>query len=71
MILNRDASCLLSSEYSVTIEECVNALYKAKWYRFFDFSDFDVEEYEKYEVRSRRLFVLYIGGFFFKMNFIL
>jgi hypothetical protein len=41
---------LPQSEYSVTVEECVNALYKAKWYRFFDFDDFDVEEYEKYEV---------------------
>lgn len=45
----RDASCLLQSEYSVSVEECVNALYKAKWYGFFDMSDFDLDEYEKYE----------------------
>jgi len=38
----------------VSVEECVNALYKAKWYGFFDMSDFDLEEYEKYEV-SRNL----------------
>lgn len=42
---------MLHSEYSVTVEECVNAFYKAKWYGFFNFSDFDVDEYEKYEVR--------------------
>ncbi|VVC42791.1 Hypothetical protein CINCED_3A023821, partial [Cinara cedri] len=44
-----DASCLLKSEYSITVEECVNALFKAKWYGFFDFDDFDVKEYERYE----------------------
>lgn len=48
--VNRDASCLLHTEYSVTVEECVSALFKAKWYGFFDFDDFDVAEYEKYEV---------------------
>lgn len=47
---DRDASCMLSDEYSVTVEECVNALYKAKWYGFFNFKDFDLDEYEKYEV---------------------
>lgn len=47
---NRDASCMLSNEYSVKVEECVNALYKAKWYGFFNFSDFDLDEYETYEV---------------------
>jgi len=41
----------------VSVEECVNALYKAKWYGFFDMSDFDLDEYEKYEV-SRNLNVL-------------
>lgn len=47
---NRDASCLVKITYLVTVEDCVNALYKAKWYGFFDFSDFDVKEYEKFEV---------------------
>lgn len=47
----------MQSEYSVSVEECVNALYKAKWYGFFDMSDFDLDEYEKYEV-SRNLNVL-------------
>jgi len=41
----------------VSVEECVNALYKAKWYGFFDMSDFDLDEYEKYEV-SRNLKLL-------------
>lgn len=49
--INRDASYLMNPEYYVTVEECVNALYKAKWYGFFDMSDFDLEEYEKYEVK--------------------
>lgn len=48
------------SEYSVTVEECVNALYKAKWYGFFDFSDFDVDEYEKYEVNKIEILCHYI-----------
>jgi len=43
----------------VSVEECVNALYKAKWYGFFDMSDFDLDEYEKYEV-SRNLKLLFI-----------
>lgn len=50
----RDASCLLYTKYSVTIEECVNALYKAKWYGFFYSDDFDLDEYEKYEVSHNK-----------------
>lgn len=42
----------------MSVEECVNALYKAKWYGFFDMSDFDLDEYEKYEV-SRNLKLLF------------
>ncbi|XP_050530021.1 dual specificity protein phosphatase CDC14C isoform X2 [Daktulosphaira vitifoliae] len=45
----RDASCLKQTEYYISIEDCLNALYKAKWYGFFNFNDFDLEEYEKYE----------------------
>lgn len=41
---------LFDSNYVITVEECINALYKAKWYGFFNFSDFDLDQYEKYEV---------------------
>lgn len=42
----------MNTEYSVTVEDCINALYKAKWYGFLNFNDFNVDEYEKYEVSS-------------------
>ncbi|XP_050434211.1 dual specificity protein phosphatase CDC14C-like [Adelges cooleyi] len=45
----RDASLLKDTEFIITVEDCVNALYKAKWYGFFDFDDFDLDEYEKLE----------------------
>lgn len=40
----------LRINYSVTVEECLNALFRAKWYGFFNLADFDLYEYEKYEV---------------------
>jgi len=44
----------------VSVEECVNALYKAKWYGFFDMSDFDLDEYEKYEVSKQFKIIIYL-----------
>jgi len=41
----------LDPHFSILVEECLNALYKAKWYGFFDFANFNVWEYDKYKVR--------------------
>lgn len=49
----RDASYTNEVLYGLTVEDCVNALFKAKWFGFFNFDDFDLDEYEKYEVRSK------------------
>lgn len=44
-------NCIRSSLNSpITVESCLNALFKAKWYRFFDFNDFNLHEYEKHRV---------------------
>ena len=39
------------AEYSITILDCLLAVEKALKFNFFDFEDFDVDEYEFYEVR--------------------
>ncbi|XP_044741575.1 dual specificity protein phosphatase CDC14C-like [Chrysoperla carnea] len=47
-ILFRDVSfgmCL----YQISLLDCLNAVYKAKMFGFFDFNNFDVIEYEHYE----------------------
>ena len=35
--------------YNLTVLDCLRGLAKARAYRFFDFSQFDVEEYEYFE----------------------
>ena len=44
----RDASFGVSV-YTITIKDCLQAIYAAKNAGFFDFDDFDCEEYEHYE----------------------
>lgn len=44
----RDASFGPCS-YQLTLQDCVNGLYKAMIYRFFDFETFNVDDYEYYE----------------------
>ncbi|KAK2577385.1 hypothetical protein KPH14_003500 [Odynerus spinipes] len=46
--LFQDAS-LGPSIYNIHLLDCLNALYKAALYGFFNFEDFDLLEYEKYE----------------------
>jgi len=36
--------------YSVTVQEYVNTFFKAKWFGFFDFDDFNLLEYETHAV---------------------
>ncbi|XP_050426218.1 dual specificity protein phosphatase CDC14C-like [Adelges cooleyi] len=48
----RDASYTNEVLYGLTVEDCVNALFKAKWFGFFNFDDFDLDEYEKYEATN-------------------
>lgn len=43
-----DASCG-SSNYTISLMDCLQAVYKARNAGFFDFNDFDAEEYEYYE----------------------
>lgn len=43
-----DASCG-SSNFTISLMDCLNAVYKARNAGFFDFNDFDAEEYEYYE----------------------
>ncbi|XP_055318667.1 tyrosine-protein phosphatase cdc-14 isoform X2 [Sitodiplosis mosellana] len=43
-----DASCG-SSNYTISLMDCLQAIYKARNAGFFDFNDFDAEEYEYYE----------------------
>lgn len=38
-----------SSSYTISLEDCLNALAKAHAKKFFDFDDFDADEYEYYE----------------------
>ena len=38
------------AEYSISILDCLHAIEKAIKFNFFDFTDFDVDEYEHYEV---------------------
>lgn len=38
------------AEYSISILDCLHAIEKAIKFNFFDFADFDVDEYEHYEV---------------------
>lgn len=45
----RDAS-FGSASFYITLLDVFNGLHKALQCKFFDFSDFDVEEYEFYEV---------------------
>ena len=45
----RDAS-YGASTYHLTLLDTLQAMHKAKTLNFFDFEDFDVEEYEYYEV---------------------
>lgn len=44
----RDAS-FGASVYQLSLKDCLNAIYKTHSLGFFNFSDFDVEEYEHYE----------------------
>jgi len=37
------------STFNLTLLDCLNGLHKALKFRFFDFGDFDVDEYEHYE----------------------
>lgn len=46
----RDAAYGMST-YHLTLLDCLHAIDKAFKLGFFDFNDFDVEEYEYYEVR--------------------
>lgn len=43
-----DASCG-SSNYTISLMDCLQAVCKARMAGFFDFNDFDAEEYEYYE----------------------
>lgn len=43
-----DASCG-STNYTIGLMDCLQAVYKARNAGFFDFNDFDAEEYEYYE----------------------
>jgi cell division cycle 14 len=45
----RDAS-FTGSTYNLTLLDCLQGIYKALINGFFNFDDFDVEEYEHYEV---------------------
>lgn len=51
-ILNNysNESICIRSQYLLTVEECLNAIFKAKWYRFFDLTDFNIQEYDTYGV---------------------
>ncbi|XP_014249381.1 dual specificity protein phosphatase CDC14A-like isoform X1 [Cimex lectularius] len=44
----RDASCGVSV-FPITLLDCLQAVYKSHHLGFFNFEDFDVEEYERYE----------------------
>ncbi|KAL1130140.1 hypothetical protein AAG570_013078 [Ranatra chinensis] len=44
----RDASCGIPV-FQISLEDCLQAIYKAYHLGFFNFSDFDVDEYEFYE----------------------
>jgi cell division cycle 14 len=46
----RDASFGMSV-YHITLMDCLHAVHKALSMGFFNFEDFDVDEYEYYEVR--------------------
>jgi hypothetical protein len=47
----RDASFGMSV-YHITLMDCLHAVHKALNLGFFNFEDFDVDEYEYYEVRG-------------------
>jgi hypothetical protein len=47
----RDASFGMSV-YHITLMDCLHAVHKALSLGFFNFEDFDVDEYEYYEVRG-------------------
>lgn len=47
---NSNTSRFIRSQYLLTVEECLNAIFKAKWYRFFDLTDFNIQEYDTYGV---------------------
>lgn len=49
MAFCRDAS-FGSASFYITLLDVFNGLHKALKCKFFDFNDFDVEEYEFYEV---------------------
>jgi cell division cycle 14 len=49
----RDAS-LGSSSYNLTLLDTLQGLYKAMLHGFFDFENFDLDEYEHYEVKFSR-----------------
>lgn len=40
------------SVYHITLMDCLNAVHKALNLGFFNFEDFDVDEYEYFEVRG-------------------
>ena len=39
-----------SSSFDLTLLDCLTAIHKARKFNFFDFEDFDLDEYEYYEV---------------------
>ena len=49
ILFSRDAG-FGKSAYDLTLLDCLRGLEKAIKYRFIDFNDFDVDEYERYEV---------------------
>lgn len=51
----RDASFGTASFY-LTLLDVFNGLYRAFQHKFFDFDDFDVDEYEYYEVSSSHFY---------------
>ncbi|XP_049834802.1 dual specificity protein phosphatase CDC14B-like isoform X2 [Schistocerca gregaria] len=46
----RDASMNATATYTITLMDCFEGLYRALQYGFFNFTDFDLDEYETYEM---------------------